>query len=307
MKVYLKKTVTVFIVVTLIVLSLFLIPQQVLADVQLIDEVFILGVKEPRVGMSPDKDLIILPDNANYEFSRGPDWTTDTGFEFGKKYDLSFWLVAKEGYEFNPEKVTYVLKGLDESLYTYGVGILGDSKIERRLYFEFKNPVSEYDVSKNWNIEWDAETGDDVEIVSAGDFALFTGIKINGEAVDTKNYEASSGSTHIKLYQEYLKTLNAGLHKLVIEYSDGKTSSADINILSGLTSDDETSDTSINSDESVQGDKADSVGTEDVSKEDTSEVEESKKSLSYGPIVIIALLVILFIVVAIVFIIKRKK
>ena len=55
-----------------------------------------------------------------------------------------------------------------------------------------------------------------------GDFAKFTGVKVDGTLIDTKNYTAVSGSTVITLKTDYLGTLTSGKHTITVVYTDGE-------------------------------------------------------------------------------------
>ena len=57
-----------------------------------------------------------------------------------------------------------------------------------------------------------------------GDFAKFSGVKVNDVLVDAKYYTAVSGSTIVTLKQEYLDTLAEGTYKISIVFSDGECS-----------------------------------------------------------------------------------
>ena len=55
-----------------------------------------------------------------------------------------------------------------------------------------------------------------------GAYSKFTGIEVDGKAVDADCYTAENGSTVITLKAEYLETLAAGKHTLTVLYTDGK-------------------------------------------------------------------------------------
>ncbi len=55
-----------------------------------------------------------------------------------------------------------------------------------------------------------------------GAYSKFTGIEVDGKAVDADCYTAENGSTIITLKAEYLETLAAGKHTLTVLYTDGK-------------------------------------------------------------------------------------
>ena len=65
-------------------------------------------------------------------------------------------------------------------------------------------------------------SGSDVTITCNGDFAKFTGIKVDGSVVDSSNYTAVSGSTVLTLKSSYLGTLTDGSHTITFVYTDGE-------------------------------------------------------------------------------------
>ena len=74
--------------------------------------------------------------------------------------------------------------------------------------------------SSRWTV------GDDssVTMTANGPVGKFTGIEVDGEAVDAENYMVKSGSTVISLKPEYLSTLSVGNHTLTVIYTDGEAS-----------------------------------------------------------------------------------
>ena len=54
-----------------------------------------------------------------------------------------------------------------------------------------------------------------------GDYSKFSGVDVDGKALDNSNFSAKSGSTIITLKPEYLKTLSDGAHVIKIRFSDG--------------------------------------------------------------------------------------
>lgn len=61
-------------------------------------------------------------------------------------------------------------------------------------------------------------------IKANGNISKFTGIKVDGVAVDSSNYEAKSGSTVVTLKEGYLAGLSAGVHTLTFVYNDEEVS-----------------------------------------------------------------------------------
>ncbi len=52
-----------------------------------------------------------------------------------------------------------------------------------------------------------------------GGLVYFTGISVDGKAVDRSNYTVRAGSTYVTLRTEYLETLDSGLHNIRLHYS----------------------------------------------------------------------------------------
>ena len=65
-------------------------------------------------------------------------------------------------------------------------------------------------------------SGNDLSFTANGAFAKFTGIEVDGKAVDAANYTAKAGSTIITLKGSYLKTLSTGKHTITVIYTDGE-------------------------------------------------------------------------------------
>ncbi len=63
--------------------------------------------------------------------------------------------------------------------------------------------------------------GSPLTVTANGNFANFTGLTLNGSLVPPGSYDASSGSTVVKLHADYLSTLAAGTYNLVFHYTDG--------------------------------------------------------------------------------------
>jgi hypothetical protein len=53
--------------------------------------------------------------------------------------------------------------------------------------------------------------------------AHFTGIQVDGKAIDASNYDAVSGGVTVKLKPAYLSTLSVGQHTLTAQFDDGES------------------------------------------------------------------------------------
>ena len=81
-----------------------------------------------------------------------------------------------------------------------------------------------YDIIKGDDSEWTKGTDGSVTFTVNGPISKFSGIKIDGKAVDAQYYDIKAGSTIITLKASYLETLAAGEHSITVVYTDGETS-----------------------------------------------------------------------------------
>ena len=86
------------------------------------------------------------------------------------------------------------------------------------------DPIPDYKVIEGANSTWTVNSDGTVTVRSNGDFAKFTGIKMDGIAVARENYDAKSGSTIVTLHKDYLATLSVGTHELTFVFTDGTCS-----------------------------------------------------------------------------------
>lgn len=92
-------------------------------------------------------------------------------------------------------------------------------KLERLLQELVDYRIVEGDGSK-----WEKGTDTGLSFTANGAYAKFTGIEVDGRAVNQADYTATSGSTKIALKPEYLETLSVGKHTLTVRYTDGAAS-----------------------------------------------------------------------------------
>ena len=81
-------------------------------------------------------------------------------------------------------------------------------------------PVS-YLILEGANSTWRKGSLTGLSFRSSADVAKFDGVTVDGTAIDAGCYSAELGSTRITLRAEYLETLSAGSHTLVIKAIDG--------------------------------------------------------------------------------------
>lgn len=82
-----------------------------------------------------------------------------------------------------------------------------------------------YEETKDYSIIGGANSvvnSNALTIKADGDFDKFTGVKVDGELVDSSNYTATEGSTVIEFKADYLKTLDAGEHTVSVVFTDGE-------------------------------------------------------------------------------------
>ena len=84
--------------------------------------------------------------------------------------------------------------------------------------------LGDYEVVKGDGSKWEKGTDTGLVFTANGAYSKFTGIEVDGKAVDKDNYTAVSGSTVITLKPEYLETLSVGAHTLTVQYTDGEAS-----------------------------------------------------------------------------------
>lgn len=85
---------------------------------------------------------------------------------------------------------------------------------------EIKQPV--YNFLEGADSSWKQNSDGTLTFRVNGDFAKFTGVKVDGTLIDAKNYTAVSGSTVITLKTDYLGTLTSGKHTITVVYTDGE-------------------------------------------------------------------------------------
>ena len=86
------------------------------------------------------------------------------------------------------------------------------------------NGIVAYDIVKGDGSSWTQGTDGSVTFTVNGPISKFSGIKIDGKAVDAQYYDIKAGSTIITLKASYLETLAAGEHSITVVYTDGETS-----------------------------------------------------------------------------------
>ena len=118
-------------------------------------------------------------------------------------------------------KVEAAKKAYDE-LTDYEKSLV-DPEIKEKLD-KLTNGIAAYDIIKGDGSSWTQGTNGTISFTVNGPVSKFSGIKIDGKAVDAQHYEVKAGSTIITLKASYLETLAAGEHTITVVYTDGETS-----------------------------------------------------------------------------------
>lgn len=89
---------------------------------------------------------------------------------------------------------------------------------------EKRNETQDYKIIEVANETWTQNSNGTLTFRANGDFAKFTGIKVDGILIDASNYIVESGSTVITLKADYLETISVGTHEFTVVYTDGECS-----------------------------------------------------------------------------------
>lgn len=87
-----------------------------------------------------------------------------------------------------------------------------------------------YLISKGAGFTWIKPSTGNLSFTCSGDYSKFICIEIDGQVTPKDKYTSASGSTIVDLKSEYLNTLEAGSHKIVFVYTDGKTDAAEFTV-----------------------------------------------------------------------------
>lgn len=80
----------------------------------------------------------------------------------------------------------------------------------------------DYRMTQGTDAQWTQGTQTGLVFTVNGALTKFTGIEVDGKAVEQTHYTAISGSTIITLKPEYLATLSMGKHTLTVRFTDGQ-------------------------------------------------------------------------------------
>ena len=105
-----------------------------------------------------------------------------------------------------------------------------------------------YEIINGTDSKWVENSESSIVISGNGELAKFTGVKVDGELIDSINYIATEGSTIITLKADYLKTLSVGSHSFEIVWEDGMAST-NFNVVKKTSDDDHNNGNNDNNDD----------------------------------------------------------
>ena len=160
-------------------------------------------------------------------------WTTGISpdaFVAGRPYFAECDIYADDGFIFD-ETTKVTMNGAELAFGTKQTELLNESRYnvctaDLVLEEEVSEPEGDpYEwVDEGTDTEWDGKGDAGFIIEGTGEedtsFEDFDGIRMDGEVVDPSNYESWKGSLHIKLKEEYLKTLEPGDHVLEVLFKN---------------------------------------------------------------------------------------
>ncbi|MCH5169665.1 MAG: hypothetical protein J1F24_00120 [Oscillospiraceae bacterium] len=127
-----------------------------------------------------------------------------------EKIDRNFYMFDKD-YDDTYTKFEETRYGFDNH----------DETIDISLLDVNYKPNEEYKIIDGANSVVNSDTKSLIIRIDA-EFSKFTGVTVDGKAVDSSNYTASEGSTIVEFKGEYLSTLSVGKHTVSILFTDGE-------------------------------------------------------------------------------------
>ena len=153
-----------------------------------------------------------------------------TAFEEGKSYMYSIELKAKDGYVFADGCTVKVndteINAINVSKTENGIFVFAMKTIKPVKPTPTPEPTPTYEIIEGANSAWEQNSDGTLTFRANGEFSKFTGVKVDGNVVPADQYTAVSGSTIVTFSADYLKTLSAGAHTLIVLYNDGECSTA---------------------------------------------------------------------------------
>ena len=168
-----------------------------------------------------------------------------TAFKEGKSYMYSISLKAKDGYAF-AENCPVTINGTaianisrsQNGLFVFAVKTIRPTKSTPTTptptpAAPTPTPVAptptpvpspDYTIIEGANSAWSQNSDGTLTFRANGEFAKFTGVKVDGNTVSADQYTAVSGSTIVTFHADYLKALSVGTHTLTVLFNDGECS-----------------------------------------------------------------------------------
>lgn len=106
----------------------------------------------------------------------------------------------------------------------YEKALLPDETIDRLS--ALLTQLGDYRIVKGNGSSWAKESGGELTFTANGPYGKFTGVKIDGTALDAENYTVESGSTVLTLKLVTYAHWRAGQHTITILYTDGEAAGA---------------------------------------------------------------------------------
>ena len=160
------------------------------------------------------------------ELAKVPEEKRITQFEAGKRYMYSLMLTSAEGHTFASD-CALTLNG--KAVNAQNVTVSKDGKTLFAPALKTLNltgsetpETPEYRITAGANGVWTKGSETGLTFRANGSLDKFTGIQVDGEALDSDAYTAASGSTVVTLEPTYLETLTEGKHHLTVLYTDGQ-------------------------------------------------------------------------------------
>lgn len=107
-----------------------------------------------------------------------------------------------------------------DALSEYEKKLVSDEAVEKLE--SLLTQLADYRIIVGDNSTWTKGSDRGLTFIANGAYSKFTGIEIDGTALDTENYAAESGSTVITLKPDYMNTLTEEKHTITVFYTDGE-------------------------------------------------------------------------------------
>ena len=132
-------------------------------------------------------------------------------------------LIGASGHVFGEWTVTVAPTETEAGVKTRVCSVCGGKETEKIPALGSTDPVI-YGFAAEPEKDWKCGSGKDFVLISAAEFKIFVGAKIDGKYLDKEFYTAEEGSTKVTFKAEYLETLSPGEHVLTVVSEDGEAS-----------------------------------------------------------------------------------